>query len=157
MKRTGLKAVVSAILVENPVASVQTGTASAFVDGLHPLLFVGIALSYFTAPGSRHRPTSFGANLFKLYQWNANESGELVQLSSTPVNGSSGQAAPDAWEGTTTLPMLELQHSYVGMGASDVGRWEVVVTLAPAIPMCEADFSALAQAVTVRAAKIVLS
>ncbi|MFL5381300.1 MAG: hypothetical protein ACJ8GN_02115 [Longimicrobiaceae bacterium] len=154
MKLKHLRATISAILTENPVASVATGTVSAFIDGLHPNLFVGIALAYF--PSTRHRPSSFGANLFKLFQWDANEQGELVQLSSTPVNGSSGQAAPDKWEGTTTLPMIELQHSYVGMGASDLGRWEVIVTLAPAIEMCEADFAALAQEVTIRAAKIVL-
>jgi hypothetical protein len=155
VKRTHLRAVVSEILVENPVASVQTGTVSAFIDGLHPNLFVGIALAYYTTVA--HRPTSFGANLFKLYQWAFNELGALVQLSSSSVNGASGQNAPDSWEGTTTLPRLELQHSYVGMGSGDEGRWEVIVTLAPAIPMCEEDFAALAQQVTIQRAKKVLS
>lgn len=154
MKRRGLKAVVSAIIVENPVASVQTGTTSAFIDGLHPNLFVGIGLAYYPTTG--HRPASFAANLFKIFQWSANELGQLVQLSSSPINGSSGLNAPDAWEGTTTLPTLELAHSYVGMGAADVGRWEVIVTIAPAIPMCEADFLVLAQEVTIRAVKVVL-
>lgn len=155
MKLKHLKAVLSTILVDNPVASVQTGTTSAFIDGLHPNLFVGIALAYIPSVG--HRPSSFSTNLFKLYQWCANEIGALVQLSSTPVNGSSGQNAPDSWEGTTTLPTLELAHTYVGMGSGDEGRWEVIVTLAPAIEMCDADFAALAQEVNIRAAKKVLS
>jgi hypothetical protein len=156
VKRSHFRAVVSQILVENPVASSQTGTASAFVDGLHPNLFVGIALAYY--PTVAHRPASFGANLFKIYQWQYNELGALVQLSSSPINGSSGLNAPDSWEGTTTLPTLELQHSYVGMGSGDEGRWEVIVTLAPAIPMCEDEFAALAQSVNIRvASKKVLS
>lgn len=150
-----MKVVKSEILVENPVASVATGTASAFIEGLRGDLFVGIALAYFTS--SAHRPTSFGANAFSLLQWDENKNGQRTQLSSTPINGASGQAAPDKWEGVTTLPQIELQHAYVGMGAADVGRWEVLVTLVPALEMCEADFLAAAAQVTIRAAKIVLS
>jgi hypothetical protein len=146
--------VISTPLTENPAASVATGTTNAFIDGLHPNLYFGIGLAYFCT--SQHTPSSFGANAFSLYQWDRNEGDQLVQLSATPVNGASGQAAPNKWEGTTTLPVLELRHSYVGMGAADVGRWEVIVTLAPAVDMCEADFVKLAQDVSIRAAKVVL-
>jgi hypothetical protein len=148
------RVVVSAISIDNPAASVATGTQSAWVEGLHPSLFVGIGLIYLTT--TAHRPSSFSTNLFKLYQWDENEQGQRAQLSSTPINGSSGQNAPDKWEGTTTLPVVEMQHSYVGMGATDVGRWEVVVTVAPALEMCDEDFLALAAQVVIRVAKIVL-
>lgn len=154
MKYSKFKAVMSVVLTENPVASVNTGTTSAFVDGLHPNLYFGIALAYFCT--NPHTPSSFGANAYSIYQWDRNEGEQLAQLSPTPVNGASGQAAPNKWEGTTTLPVLELRHSYVGMGAADLGRWEVIVTLAPAIEMCEAEFVKLVQDVSIRAAKVVV-
>jgi len=154
VKYSKRKMVISTPLTENPAASVATGTTSAFIDGLHPNLYFGIALAYFCT--NPHTPSSFGANKFSLYQWDRNEGDQVVQLSGTPVNGATGQDAPNKWEGTTTLPVLELRHAYVGMGASDVGRWEVIVTLAPAVEMCEADFVKLAQDVSIRAAKIVL-
>jgi len=149
------KVVKSEILVENPVASTQTGTAVAFIEGLRGDLFVGIALAYF--PASAHRPASFGANEFSLFQWGENRDGQRTPLSATPINGATGQIAPDLWEGLTTLPAVELRHSYEGMGAADVGRWEVIVTLVPTVEMCERDFLEAAAQVTIRAAKIVLS
>jgi hypothetical protein len=147
--------VISEIIVENPVASVQTGTVSAWIEGLHGNLFVGIGLAYF--PVTSHRPASFGANAFSLYQWDENKLAQRTPLSATPINGTSGQAAPDKWEGTTTLPTLELAFTYAGLGAADVGRWEVIVSVFPAVEMCEADFSELANRVAIRVGKIVLS
>lgn len=149
------KVVKSEILVENPVASAATGTAVAFIEGLRGDLFLGIALAYY--PASAHRPASFGANAFSLFQWDENREGQRTQLSSTPINGATGQAAPDKWEGTTTLAALELRHAYAGMGAGDVGRWEVIVTIGPTSEMCERDFLEAAAQVTIRAAKVVLS
>lgn len=145
----------SRTIVENPVASVQTGTRSAFIEGLHPSLFVGVGLLYLPATG--HRPAAFTGNTFALLAWNENQDGQRAQLSSTPINGATGQDAPDAWDGSTTLPMLELVHTYAGLGAGDVGRWDVVVTVAPALEMCEADFVALAQRVAIRVDKVTLA
>jgi hypothetical protein len=147
--------VISEIIVENPVASVQTGTVSAWIEGLHGDLFLGIGLAYF--PATAHRPATFGANAFSLMQWDENKLAQRAPLSSTPINGAGGQPAPDKWEGTTTLPVLELDFAYVGMGAGDVGRWEVIVSMFPAVELCEADFLELANLVTIRVGKIVLS
>lgn len=143
-----LKAVRSLIVLQNPVASVQTGTYDAMIAGLHPLLFVGVALAYY--PQTKHLPASFGANRFSLFQVDENELGAAVQLSATPVNGSTGQAAPDKWEGVTTVPSLLVRHSYAGMGASDLGWWELILTMGPAVEMCAEDFYALASGVDVR-------
>jgi hypothetical protein len=150
-----LRRVVSEIIVENPVASVASGNVSALIEGLHGNLFLGIGLAYF--PATAHRPPSFGANNFSLMQWDENKLGQRTALSSTPINGESGQLAPDKWEGTTTLPILELLFAYVGMPAPDVGRWEVIVSIHPAIEMCEADFAELANRVAISVAKRILS
>jgi hypothetical protein len=128
---------------------------SAWIEGLHGDLFLGIGLAYF--PTTAHRPASFGANTFSLMQWDENKLSQRTPLSATPINGATGQLAPDKWEGTTTLPVLELDFAYVGMPAPDIGRWEVIVSIFPSIEMCEADFLELANRVTIRVGKIVLS
>lgn len=138
----------SAVLVENPVAAVGNGTAVARVTGLHPALFVGVGLAYFTADG--HRPAGgFGANAFSIVAYDENGDGQSVQLSDTSITTPASMAAPDKWEGTTTLPQIELRHAWAGMGAADVGRWEVLVTVGPAIELCEADFNRLAGAIEI--------
>ena len=61
-----------------------------------------------------------------------------MQLSSTPINndGAGAQSAPDGWEGITTLPEVELVHSFTGISAANgAGDWKVVVIAAPATPM----------------------
>jgi hypothetical protein len=149
------KAVRSTTVLNNPVASVQTGTYDAFITGLHPLLQIGVALAYYTS--SKHVPASYGANRFSLFQVDENEIGERVQLSLTPINGASGMAAPDKWEGVTTVPHLLCRHAYAGMGANDVGWWDLIVTAAPAVEMCSADFFELAGGIDVRLINSMLS
>jgi hypothetical protein len=134
----------SRILVDNPVASSQTGTVTARISGLHGLLLVGIGMAYY--PSSRKAPAGgYGTNAFRLFQVDENESGEAIALgTATPLNGASGQAAPDKWDLTTTIPAVDLVFAYAGMGAADVGRWEAIVTAYPAIDMCQELFDQLA-------------
>jgi hypothetical protein len=147
-----VKIVKSEISVEDAAGgAAPTGTQTAYIEGIHGNLFINVALAYFCAA---RRPAAFTGNTMKLYQWTANRDGGRTQLSSTPINGSSGQNAPDAWEGTTNLHTLQLDHAYTGQAsATDAGRWEIIVTMVPAIEMCEADFAALANAVSIRVVK----
>jgi hypothetical protein len=149
------KRVVSAVTVVNPAtASEGAGPlVTTFIENLHPALFFSVALAYFSAV----RPTDWGTNAFSIYGWILNELGQRVRLSDVPINGTTGQPAPDAWEGSTTLPILELVHTTEGQQASETGRWEVVVTIGEALEMCEADFLELANQVTIRATPVTLS
>jgi hypothetical protein len=146
------KIVKSEISIEDAAGGgAPTGTQTAYIEGIHGNLFINVALAYYCAT---RRPAAFTGNTFKLYQWTANRDGGRTPLSPTPINGASGQAAPDAWEGTTNLDTLQLDHAYQGQAAAaDAGRWEIVVTMVAAINMCEADFVALANAVSIRVVK----
>lgn len=156
--REPFRVTVARTIVVNPVATSATGTVTARIFGLHGSLFIGIALAYFTDSKRNPSDAVFTTNRFSLYGRVKNENGETVALlHTTPINGS-GQAAPDAWEGTTTLPEIELSFAYVGINsAPDVGHWEVVVTALPAYEMCENDFLKLAAAVDIACDKTVLS
>lgn len=145
----------SATIVNNPVASSQTGTATARISGLSGLLNYGVAVAYFTT--NRNRPSSFGANAFTLLQIAETEAGEKVQLSTTPINGATGLAAPDQWDVNTTLPELALSFAYVGMGAADIGRWDVIVTAVPGVDMCDADFQKLAAQLDISVSPVTLA
>lgn len=155
MKSDGyLRAVASTTIVENPTASAATATVLGRVTGLHGALFVSIALAYYTNSKKQFTPTGSTFNLFARVR---NEQGVSVRLSSTPVNGSSGQAAPNAWEGTTTAPELDVELAVVGVNdATSVGHWELVVTICPAISLCEAEFKRLVDGVGLEVSKVTL-
>jgi len=153
LSQVAFRRIRSRVIVDNPVASVQTGVATVRITGLHGLLQVGVALAYF--PNSGKRPASFAGNTFDLYQIAENQDGAEVQLDDTSVNG--GQQAPNQWDVDTTLPELELRHTYAGMGAADVGHWEVILTIVPAVEMCRALFDELADRVDIRGEAITLA
>jgi hypothetical protein len=129
------------VTVQNPVAGTSTGTQRVRIVGIDGRLIVSVAVAYFALKG---RPGAFGANTFKLYGAVTNEAGQYARLSDTPLNGSSGQNAPDGWEGRTLLPAIDVEHAYAGLGAGSEGHWEVLVYASPAASdMCQADFDAL--------------
>jgi hypothetical protein len=148
------RVIVSATIVDNSVVSTQTGNANARIVGLHGALVVTVALAYFTI--SKRTPSSYGSNAFNLYGRIKNADGESTTLSPTSLN--SGQNAPDAWEGTTNLPELDLVHAYQGTSvATDVGHWEVIVTAVPAYEMCDKALYELCSSLDVVCDKVKLS
>lgn len=140
----------SRTIVSNAEGASSTGTAIARVSGLSSLLFVGFFLAYFS--NSKARPASFGTNVFDVFGRVRNQEGEAVRLSDTPINNDNlgNQAAPDGWEGSTTLDELELEHAFEGIAeAGMAGQWQVIVRLEPSDPGMPAElFEELASRVS---------
>lgn len=155
MTKDGLfRGVVSATIVENPAATANTASVVGRITGLHPTLFLGIALAYFTNSKKQYTPAG---STFSLFARGRNEQGASVRLSGVAVNGTSGQTAPNGWEGTTTAPELDIQFDVVGVNdATSLGHWELIVTVSPAIPMCERDFQEVSRAVAIEVTKVSL-
>jgi hypothetical protein len=146
----------SKVIAQQSANNTATGSVRAFIVGVDGRLLINVALAHFPAANVA-RPSSFGSNAFSIYSWIRNQDGARARLSDIPVNGASGQLAPDSWEGQTNHPELELVLAYVGLGAN-TGRWEIVLTAAPGDnALCEADFNALAAALDVQVTPVTIA
>lgn len=145
-----LRVVVSATIVTDPGNVTTTGAALARIAGLHGALFLGITVAYFT--DTRKSVVLSANNIFKLFSRVVNDRGQSTALLATPINGASGQVAPDTWEGVTTVPELDLEFDFQGVDdSSSPGHWEVILTATPAWPMCEEDFRKVSRQLTIDA------
>jgi len=124
---------------------------STLVAGLSSLLQVGLHLAFYPAPGSS-RPTDgdFASNTFTVLGWTADDRGQLVQLASEPVTGTTPIQAPDGWSGRTELEALEVVASLTAIGTD--GEWRLIVTLEPSDGcLCQEIFDELVRQVAITA------
>jgi len=134
-------------------ADIATVSPSLLIQGLSSLLNLGIHVAFYPGPGvQRPTPGDFAGNTFQIYGWTADDRGQRIQLSDSPVTGSTPIPAPDGWSGDTDLDALEVRGSFYAMGIP--GEWRLNLVLEPIDgAMCEETFTELAAQVDIEAIK----